>query len=151
MGHIIYVRKRYYVKSEGTNDNDIYKAVYDCMNSEGIKDPYPIYSTDDEQIKKIYQVIVKADSLEMDEKRPPKLRLMKPQQKERGTQTKDEIIYQEDVYDKCYLEDVSTITVGKPEGIFIMDHEINANRSSQAKYGRSVENDSDIENKSKHM
>ena len=77
MGHIVYVRKRYYVKSEGTNDNDTYKAVYDCMNSEGIKDPYPIYSTEDENIKKIYKVIVNADPLEMEDWRPPKLQVIK--------------------------------------------------------------------------
>ena len=90
------------------------------MNSEGIKDPYPIYSTEDENIKKIYKVIVNADPLEMEDWRPPRLRVMKPEQKDQQTQTKDEIIFKEDICDKYYMADVSTITKGHTETIQLL-------------------------------
>ena len=69
MGHLLYIRRRYYLKhkkEEGAksscikNRQEVFQCYYECMNSAGLENPYPVYATDDDNIIKHFEVTVKA-------------------------------------------------------------------------------------------
>ena len=68
-GHLLFIRRRYYLKhknEEGgkssctTTSQDAYQCYYECMNSAGLENPYPVYATNDDNIIKLFKVTVKA-------------------------------------------------------------------------------------------
>ena len=65
--HIIYIRRRYYQKSTDAEGNERYHQVYDCMNSGGLIDPYPVFEVNHPDIVSIFKITVKADPILRDE------------------------------------------------------------------------------------
>ena len=89
---MVYIRRRYYRKSKDEKDNDIYEHVYDCMNSHGLDNPYPVVAANDKNIIEIFKVIVEADPLSEEDFRSPNIH-----HKNMETQTSDAEIYSEDI------------------------------------------------------
>ena len=153
MNHILYIRKRYFRQREDGNNDNPYEAVYDCMNSEGTKDPYPIIRTDDENNKNIYKVIINVEPLLWEDHRAPRLRIAKqPNQRDQTelrnaqTQTKDGKIKLKDIDDRFYIEYASTNNLEQLEGL----HITNEGRSNSSKHEGNNFNKSNREDKTEN-